>query len=107
MKVSAKIALIGFAIAAAIVNLNAQIELSGIYSDNMVVQRDAPIKIKGKAKSGTKVGVIFGEAKKQTVADKEGKWEIELDAQPANNTPVDMVIYDGVKPVKTIKNVLV
>lgn len=105
MKILSKIYLAVF-IVLGILPLNAKIKMSPYYADNMMFQRDAPIKFKGTATPKTKVGVILKEQKQQVEVDKDGKWEITLEAMPASKEPVDIQIYEGSKCVKTIKNVL-
>lgn len=59
----------------------------GIFSSNMVIQRDKPIKIWGWATPGNKVTVHFGEEQAEATADSEkGRWEVTFAAQAANCT---------------------
>ncbi|MEK6479989.1 sialate O-acetylesterase [Catalinimonas sp. 4WD22] len=55
-----------------------QLSLPRLVSDGMVLQRDAEIKIWGRASSGEKVAVSFMGHTYQTEANSEGEWELKL-----------------------------
>ncbi len=57
---------------------NAQIKLSAIFSDNMVLQRDTKIPVWGTADSGDKILVQLGKKNITAVADENGKWNVDL-----------------------------
>lgn len=59
------------------------LQLSPMYSDNMVIQRGKPVIIKGIADYGEKVKVSFAGKKKAVTAGKDGRWAAEFDAMPA------------------------
>ncbi|MDR0824843.1 MAG: sialate O-acetylesterase [Prevotella sp.] len=59
-------------------NLNAEVKLPHIFSDNMVFQRDAPIKIWGWADKGETIEVRFINQTKKVKADKSGSWTLTL-----------------------------
>lgn len=59
--------------------LNAIVKLPHIFSDNMVLQREKPIKIWGWADKGEAVEVCFNGQKKKIKADKQGNWIIYFD----------------------------
>jgi sialate O-acetylesterase len=63
-----------------------------IFGSNMVLQRDKPVPVWGKANAGEKVTVTFAGQSKSAVTDKGGHWRVTLDAMPANAKPQDMVI---------------
>lgn len=60
-----------------------QIELSGIFSDNMVMQRNQPISIWGWATNGTKITVSLDGQECQTVEATDGKFIATISAQQA------------------------
>ena len=64
-------------------NSNAQISLPKLISDNMVLQRDKPIKIWGWASPKEKITVIFNKKSYKTIASENGKWDLALPSQPA------------------------
>ena len=85
----------------------AKIWLPKIYSDNMLLQRDAQVKIRGTADANARIDVSFAGQKKSTKADANGNWSLKLDKMSANKTPQEMTISENRKIGKTIKNILV
>ena len=71
----------------------------------MVLQRDKPVPVWGKADPGEKVAVGFAEQEKSTTADENGSWQVSLDPLPANKTPQSLVVSG--KNKLTLQNVLV
>lgn len=70
----------------------ATITLPEVIGDNMVLQRDQPVPIWGKADPGEAVRVKFGSEIKSAVADGQGKWIVWLGPLLANATALDMTI---------------
>ena len=85
----------------------AKIEMSRIFSDGMVVQRDMPVKIWGKSLPNADIEVDFGGARKSTKADAEGRWSLFLDKMPADKKPRDLLVYENKKEGKRLRDVLV
>jgi len=88
------------ALFAAIVSGNcfpAETSLPSVFSDHMVLQRDRPVPVWGKADPGTTVTVEFTGQKKETVAGASGKWRIDLDPMPASAEPCEMKISSNRK----------
>ena len=82
----------------------ADVELPRIISDHMLLQRDVPVRIFGKAAPGEAVSVAFRGQKVQTVTDTLGRWEVWL--QPlAPAAAADMTIT-GANTI-TVTDVLV
>ncbi|MFP4548939.1 MAG: sialate O-acetylesterase [Fidelibacterota bacterium] len=67
------------------------IQLSAIFSDHMVVQRNADIPVWGKATPGSVVAVEFAGQKARTTVDDEGNWQVDLSPVKAGG-PYDMKI---------------
>ncbi len=63
--------------------LKAEIKLATVFSDHMVLQRNAAIPIWGWAAKGEKITVVFHDQKRQTIADKTGKWIVYLGNEAA------------------------
>lgn len=61
--------------------LVAELWLPSIFGDHMVIQRDMPIPVWGKAEAGATVKVALGDSQQSTTADGEGLWRVELPAQ--------------------------
>lgn len=57
---------------------SAQLRLSAIFSDHMILQRDKPVKIWGTTKAGEIVRVSIGKEKGMVHADGNGQWMITL-----------------------------
>lgn len=76
---------------ASVFAVNAQIRLPKLISDNMVLQRDQPIKIWGWATPKEKITLLFDKKTFKTSANDAGKWELILPAQPAG-TDITMVL---------------
>lgn len=66
-----------------IFNLIAQIRLPKLISDNMVLQRDQPVKIWGWASPKEKITLIFNKKTYKTITTGNGKWEILLPPRSA------------------------
>ena len=55
------------------------LQMSDMYSDNMVLQYGQPLTIQGKANAGEKVTVKIAGQKKKAVAASNGKWSVVLE----------------------------
>jgi sialate O-acetylesterase len=72
----------------------AAVKLPTLLSDGVVLQRNQPIKIWGKADAGESVQVSLGNKNKaQTVADASGNWSVLLKAQKAGG-PYVLTVND-------------
>ncbi len=85
-------------------NAFAEVRLPGIISDHMVVQRDMPVRIFGKAEPGEAVSVAFRGQTVETSADATGRWEVWL--QPLSPGPAAEMTIRGQNTI-TIADVLV
>ncbi len=61
------------------------LQMPFLYNDNMVLQRNKPLPISGKANAGEKVVVKIGNQKKTTNAGTDGKWTVTLDPLQAGD----------------------
>lgn len=82
----------------------ANVTLPGVISDNMVLQRNAPVRIWGTADPGERVTVTLARHAASATAGPNGKWTITLPALPAGG-PFDLGVQG--KNTRTVKNVLV
>jgi len=80
------------------------VRLPGIISDHMLLQRDVPARIFGKASPGEAVSVAFRGQTVKTVADPLGRWEVWL--QPLTPGPAAEMTITGVNTI-TVADVLV
>lgn len=75
----------------------ADVALPAIFSDHMVLQRDARVPVWGTAADGAIVTVEFAGQKKSVTAAADGRWRIDLDPLPANATPRDLLVSANLK----------
>src|SRR6476660_6235643 len=72
--------------------LHAKVSLPDVVSNGMVLQQGQKVPIWGKADPGEAITITFAGQKKQTVADKDGKWLVRLNPLHVNSTPATMSI---------------
>ena len=97
-------AILLIACAATASNAFADVRLPGIISDHMLLQRDVPVRIFGKADPGEPVSVVFRGQTVETQADAIGRWEAWL--QPLGPGPASEMTIRGANTI-TIADVLV
>ena len=71
-----------------------QLTVSALFTDHMVVQRDHPINIWGKASPGQSVSVNVSGNSRTSKADMDGHWMVTFPATPAGG-PYQMKITSG------------
>ena len=69
----------------------ADVQLSPIFGDHMVLQRAAPLPVWGEAAPGERVEVRLPGQQKTTVADARGHWKVRVNPRQPGN-PVDITI---------------
>lgn len=84
----------------------AQLQVAKLFSSNMVLQRNQPIRIWGKSMAGAQVTAVFAGQTKSVTANKDSAWQIEFAQQQANSIPQAMVITAGNEQV-TFSNLLI
>src|SRR5665811_351552 len=99
-----KLPLALFVILSCSMAMQAQVVMPGIFTDNMVLQRNVLIPVWGWAKPKEKIEVRFNNQVKTVKADKSGKWTLKLDAEKAGG-PYELTVK--AKNTIQIKNVLV
>ena len=65
------------------------------FGDGMVLQRDRPVPVWGRAAIGETVTVSFAGQEKTTVAGTNGAWRVTLDPMPASSEGRDLVVSTG------------
>lgn len=83
----------------------AAVETAPIFSDNMVLQRDTPVRVWGFGRPGEAVKVVFGEASASAAADAKGDWKVELPPQASSDKPATLTVTG--ENTLTFGNVLV
>ncbi len=82
----------------------ADVELPRVFGDGMVLQREMPVRVWGRAEAGERVTVRIGGQQKQAVADAEGRWTVTLEALKAGG-PHQMTVSG--KNTIALRNILV
>src|SRR5690349_5484893 len=72
--------------------VNANITLPDVISNSMVLQSKKQVPIWGKADPGESVTVTFNRQSRTAVADKDGKWSVQLNPLRANAIPSTLTI---------------
>ncbi|OIR13162.1 hypothetical protein GALL_55470 [mine drainage metagenome] len=85
-------------------NVFANVSLPKIFADDMVLQRNKPIRIWGTASASEKISVQFNKQIKNTKADKSGNWFLFLDEENAGG-PFQLIVIGENKI--TFNNILV
>lgn len=85
------------------------LEMPAIFSDHMVLQRDTPVPVWGKAEPGQQVQVRFGGQQVQAVADEAGDWRVDLSDMAASAEPraLEVVELGAEGESKAFRDVLV
>jgi len=101
-----KLLVMALAFAGTIHAAETPLQLNGLFSDGMVVQRNVPIPVWGLAQPGSTVSVHFGKVVKTATADDTGHWKVVLEAQPASSEPSVLEVSSQAE-TRTVKDVLV
>src|SRR6185503_3984573 len=83
----------------------AQLRVAKIFSDNMVLQRDAPVHVWGKGIPGKTVSVSVSLSKNTAKVKADSSWSIVLDKQKAAILSKTITIVSGSEKIE-LKNVL-
>jgi hypothetical protein len=84
------------------------LQLSRVFNDHMVLQRDTKVKVWGWAAPGEKVAVEFAGQTKSATAAGDGSWQVVLDPMSANTTGRTLTVRSVASSQKLeIKDVLV
>ena len=84
--------------------LAGKVELAHIFSDNMVLQREKPIKIWGTSNDSKTFEISFADVKKNVKPNKDGKWKVEFPAMTAGG-PYQIAVQSD--SVFTLGNILI
>ncbi|MEM1445988.1 MAG: 9-O-acetylesterase [Planctomycetota bacterium] len=82
------------------------LDIAGLFSDGMVLQREKPVPVWGWAKPGTGIKVSFAGREAQAVADEGGQWMVALPAMAASAEGRPLTVTAGSDQV-TFEDVLV
>ena len=71
--------------------------LPAVFSDHMVLQREAPVPVWGTSAPGEIVTVSFAGQTKTAAADTNGQWSVRLDPLPASAESREMTVTGSVR----------
>ena len=86
--------------------VNAELKVHSIFGDNMVIQRERPIRVWGQADPEQEVTVQFANQKISATADDNGQWSLTLKPMQTNSNPQTLKVYSGGQSVE-MTNILV
>lgn len=81
------------------------LQLSPIFTDNMVLQREQPISIYGKANGNSKVEITFDNHKEITSANEYGKWNVVFPKMKSGG--VHQIEIESDEKKISLKNILI
>ncbi len=84
----------------------AEIKMSKIFSDNMMIQQNQPVEIWGNSDANSKIKILAGEVQAECIANENGKWRLQLPSAKGSFKPFSIQIFENGKLAKEIKNVL-
>ena len=87
-------------------SFGAELSLNRYLSDQMVLQRGKPNLISGSAEKGAQISIVFAEQKKQTTADEDGRWRVQLNPMAGSSEPRNLLVSSGEQKV-TIKGIVI
>ena len=70
----------------------ANVTLHGLFTDHMVLQREAPLAVSGQAEPGEKVTVTYAGRSQATVAGQNGTWSVTLKAMKASTNAAPFTV---------------
>ena len=70
------------------------LSLPAIYTSHMVIQRDKPFVLRGKANAGSKITAQLGKEKQRTKAAEDGTWQVSFKPREADGTPLTLTVSD-------------
>ena len=72
-----------------------KLSLASIFSDHMVLQRDAKLPVWGHAAPGAKVEVQLAGKTKEATADEQGNWSVDFAPLQAGGGPLELSVKSG------------
>ncbi len=87
---------------AGVSSVRAEVTLASPFTDHLVLQRDLPVPVWGRAEPGERVTVSFAGQKRRTKAGADGAWRVELKPLKASSEGRELVVT-GSKTAEPIK----
>ena len=82
------------------------LSLPEIYTDHMVIQRDKPFILRGKANAGSKITAQLDREKQRIITAEDGTWQLTFKAREATHKSLTLTITDG-DSIITLTDILV
>lgn len=82
------------------------LSIPDIYTSHMVIQRDKPFLLHGKANAGSRITAQLGREKLRTTTAEDGTWQITFKPLKANKTPLTLTVTDNDTTI-TLTDILV
>ena len=70
----------------------AEVSVSNLFTDHMVLQRDVPVIVWGKASAAEQVSIVLANKTETTKADDDGRWQVKLPPLKVGSGPHQLVI---------------
>ena len=86
--------------------LQAELKLPSIFGHHMVLQRDMENPVWGWSAPNAKVSVTFGGETRETTADAEGHWKLNVKSLPGSSHALNMTIRSNNETI-TLSNIVV
>src|SRR5258706_12281220 len=102
----ARVAALAVYLFALFAQANAEVVLPKVLGEDMVLQREQPVPIWGRASAGEEVTVTFAGQEKHAKAGAQGYWSVKLDPLTASTQPREMTISAGGETLR-LHNILV
>ena len=98
--------ILGFIVVFLCIQFKATIKLPYQFSDDMVLQRNKPIKIWGNSDANEMISVTFNGQKIATKSDTNGHWKVVLPKMNAGG-PYDLKVIDSKGSSIVLKNIAI
>jgi sialate O-acetylesterase len=82
-------------------------QLAPVWSDHVVVQRDAPIRVEGTAAAGERITGSFGDQTATARADARGRFALAFPARPASADPLTLTATGADGSATIVSDILV
>ncbi len=81
-------------------SLYAELRFANVFSSNMVLQQEKPLRVWGWADAGATVEVTFGADRATAIAGQDGAWSVDLAPRKASFEPIKLAAKAGEQTVR-------
>lgn len=82
-------------------------QLTPVWQDHAIIQRDRPVVVEGTAEAGARIAGSLGGAHATATAGADGSFSLTFPARAASAEPITLHVTDGTDEVTTIEDILV